>query len=318
MLIKKPNLKSKLHPRNRYRQDYNFEILKKVQPDLEPYILTNKYRNKTIDFFKPNAVKMLNNALLKQHYAIEYWDFPSNYLCPPIPGRLDYIHYVSDLLASSNKGSIPKGNNVRCLDIGVGANCIYPILGVMEYDWHFVASEVDKRSYASAQKIIDLNSKLKNKVELRLQTNSIDIFKGIIYPKEKIDLTICNPPFHSSAKEAEWSSKRKLKNLKKKKGEGLVLNFGGKSNELWYDGGEEKFLSQMIIQSKMFANNVLWFTSLISKESSLKAVYKKLKEMGVKDVKTIPMATGNKKSRIVAWTFLAKKERESWISPDIK
>lgn len=305
-------IKSKLHPRNRYREAYNFDLLKESCPELSPFVKINKYGDESIDFFDPIAVKILNKALLREHYNIDYWDFPTNYLCPPIPGRSDYILYVADLLASINKGNIPTGNRISCLDIGVGANCIYPIIGTMEYDWSFIGSDVDAISLQSAKKIVDSNTNLKGNIELRLQRNFLDIFKNIIYPDEHFDLTVCNPPFHSSAKEANSVSKRKLKNLKANKGNKTVLNFGGQSNELWCDGGEEKFLSKMILQSKDYAASVFWFTSLVSKEANLKSVYRKLKEVGAKTVETIPMATGNKKSRIIAWTFLSKKEIDKW------
>ena len=35
-------------------------------------------------------------------------------------------------------------------------------------------------------------------------------------------------------------------------------------------------------------------------------------EYGAKDVKTIHMGTGNKISRIIAWTFLTKEEQRVW------
>jgi 23S rRNA A1618 N6-methylase RlmF len=53
--------------------------------------------------------------------------YSNHYLCPPFLEETDYIHYIADLLASSNNGIIPK-HAVQGLDIGVGANCIYPIM----------------------------------------------------------------------------------------------------------------------------------------------------------------------------------------------
>ena len=43
---------------------------------------------------------MLNRAILMHHYGVKSWDIPAGYLCPPIPGRADYIHSVADLLAA--------------------------------------------------------------------------------------------------------------------------------------------------------------------------------------------------------------------------
>ncbi|MBC7494605.1 MAG: RlmF-related methyltransferase, partial [Flavobacterium sp.] len=129
MLDKKkehPKEKTRLHVRNKHRERYNLKALIESVPELAQYVSLNIYNDESIDFFNPEAVKALNKALLKHHYQIDHWNIPPNYLCPPIPGRADYIHYIADLLCGSNYGKIPKGNLVTCLDIGVGANCVYP------------------------------------------------------------------------------------------------------------------------------------------------------------------------------------------------
>lgn len=227
---------------------------------------TNEYDNFTINFADPEAVKTLNKALLQHHYDINYWDIPEGFLCPPIPGRADYIHYAADLLASVNNGVVRKGRKVRVLDIGTGANLVYPIVGFKEYGWNFVGSELDLEAMASAQSIVEQNSQLKVAVELRQQSKKADIFKGIIKPGELFDLTICNPPFHASAKEAAAGSARKWDNLGLRKDKQPILNFGGQNTELWYPGGEAAFLKLMAAQSKAFEKQVLWFTTLVSKK----------------------------------------------------
>jgi len=310
MLYKKshPKEKSKLHPRNKHRERYNFKQLIISCPELAKFVKLNEYKDESIDFFNPEAVKMLNTALLKHFYKIDNWDIPKDYLCPPIPGRADYIHHIADLLASSNNGQIPKGDKIKCLDIGVGASCIYPIIGNIEYGWSFIGTEIDPIAIESANKIIDTNPSLKGKIEIRLQENHKDIFQGIMKENECIDLSICNPPFHSSLAEAESGTIRKLSNLKGVTVSKAIKNFGGQKNELWCLGGEEKFIRNMIHQSKQFATSCQWFSSLVSKKSTLKSVYSTLKKMGATEIKTIPMGQGNKISRIVAWTFLKQDE----------
>ena len=297
------NTKLKLHPRSKHRGLYNFKELIKSHSKLAEFVKLNDYNNESIDFFNPNAVKSLNTALLKHFYGIKSWDIPPNYLIPPIPGRADYIHYIADLLSNFDNKKIPKGNKIRCLDIGTGASCIYPIIGTWEYKWSFVASDIDPISINSAKKIISENSNLKENIEIRLQNNSDNIFNGIIKEGEFFDVTMCNPPFHSSQKEARAGTIRKLRNLKNKKHNKVSLNFGGQSNELWCNGGEEQFVENMIRESQQFAKSCLWFTCLISKESKLNSVYSALKKAKVSKIKTIEMGQGNKKSRIVAWSF---------------
>lgn len=297
--------KPELHPQNKHRELYDFNALIKTCPDLASFVKPNKYNNLSIDFFNPQAVKMLNKALLKHYYEINYWDIPQNYLCPPIPGRADYIHHIAEFLNSDENifKKTAAGAKVKCLDIGVGANCVYPIIGSHEYDWTFVGSDIDAVAIQSAKKIIENNPSLHGKVELRLQENAAHIFTGIIQPNELFDLSICNPPFHSSAEEAQKSSGRKLRNLKQEKQPEKMLNFGGQNNELWYPGGEIKFIEQMILESKQFEKSCTWFSTLVSKESNLTHIYKALENIKAKAVKTIPMGQGNKNSRIVVWTF---------------
>jgi 23S rRNA (adenine1618-N6)-methyltransferase len=308
-----PKEKSALHPRNRHRERYDFKSLISSYPELRPSVKLNPYGDDSIDFFDPTAVMSLNKALLRHFYNIGFWEIPKNYLCPPIPGRADYAHYAADLLASDNNNIIPRGHQINCLDIGVGANCIYPIIGTTEYNWSFVGTDIDPVSIESAKKIVDMNPVLKERVGLRLQSNSKQIFQGIIKEGEFFDLTICNPPFHASAAEAQAGAARKVSNLKRKKITKPVLNFGGQRNELWCEGGEERFVADMIRESKQFGNSVLWFTTLIARSYNLKFALEALKTVGAAEVKTIPMSQGNKSSRILAWTFLNLEERTKWV-----
>lgn len=308
-----PKEKIELHPRNKHRERYDFKLLIESNPALAKFVKLNTYQDESIDFFNPEAVKMLNTSLLKQYYGIDFWSVPHDYLCPPIPGRADYIHNMADLLGISNEGKIPTGDKIRVLDIGVGANCVYPIIGNKEYGWSFVGSDIDAVAIKSANKIIDLNLSLKGKVELRLQPNPIDIFHRIIQKDERFELTICNPPFHASIEEAQAGTIRKLSNLKHKSISKPRLNFGGNSLELVYEGGEKRFVQNMIRQSKRFSDSCLWFSTLVSKRSNMEKVYKDLEIAEAQKVKTIPMGQGNKISRIIAWTFLTFEEHQIWM-----
>lgn len=310
--VKYQLIKTTLHPRNKNRERYDLDALTSVNPNLSNYIKPNKYGTDSVDFSNPAAVKVLNKSLLHYYYKIEYWEFPDKNLCPPIPGRADYIHHIADLLAESNLGKTPTGNKITCLDIGTGASCIYPIIGVTEYGWSFIASDIDPESIKSASNIVNRNSSLKNRVECRLQKNPKNIFYGVVGKEERIDLSICNPPFHSSAVDAQKETRRKVRNLSGKDAVNPTLNFAGISNELIYDGGEYLFIQNMIMESKEFSKNSCWFSTLVSKQSNLKGVYKLLEKYEAKKVATKPMGTGNKSTRIVAWTFLTEEEQKEW------
>lgn len=317
MLQKKkehPKEKTRLHQRNKHRERYDFKLLTEHCPELAQFVTLNIYDDESIDFSNPEAVLMLNKALLKSYYNIDNWEIPQGYLCPPIPGRADYIHHIADLLCGNNYGKIPTGNKIKCLDIGVGANCVYPIIGNCEYGWSFIGSDIDPIAIASANQIIEQNPSLKEQIDIRVQPQPNDIFFGIIRKDEFIDLSICNPPFHASLADAQSGTLRKLSNLNAKKVTEPVLNFGGQNTELWCKGGEEKFVRDMIRQSRLFSDTCFWFSTLISKQSHLKSVYEALDNAEAIEVRTIPMGQGNKSSRVVAWTFLSKEQQKEWVN----
>lgn len=314
---KQSNLANKtaLHQRNKHRHGYDFLTLCQTLPDFTPYVKPNQYNNLSIDFADPMAVKLLNKALLLHYYQLSNWDIPNDYLCPPIPGRADYIHYLADLLAHDNDDKIPLGKQIRVLDIGVGANVIYPIIGRAEYNWSFVGSDINPMSIKIAKLIIQSNPLLNGLIDCRLQRDTSAIFRQIIKPKEFFMLTMCNPPFHDSAQAALASNQTKLKKLGKWQysKSNPKLNFGGQQTELWCKGGESAFITNMIKESTQYKQQCLWFTSLVSKKESLKVLNKQLMTVKPAEVKIIPMAQGQKSSRFIAWSFFQQDKRQAII-----
>ncbi|BDU68383.1 ribosomal RNA large subunit methyltransferase F [Geothrix oryzae] len=303
-----------LHPRNRHAGGYDFPQLVKVSPDLAPFVVRAIHGGPSIDFADPAAVKALNRALLLQAYGVRGWELPPGYLCPPVPGRADYLHHLADLLAASNGGAIPRGPGVRVLDVGVGANAIYPLVGHGEYGWSFVGSDIDAAALASAARILAANPGLETVITLRRQPDRGSIFAGVLDPGERFDLTLCNPPFHGSLREAREGTQRKWRNLGRGASAKPLLNFGGQGVELWCEGGEAGFARRMVAESQALGTQVLWFTTLLSSSASLPAVHRALRQAGAEEIRIVPMAQGQKQSRFVAWTFLPREAREAWRS----
>lgn len=249
--------KTSLHPRNRHRGRYDFAALVTACPPLAPFVRPTPGGTPSVDFASPAAVTLLNRALLLHHYGLRHWDIPAGFLCPPVPGRADYLHHLADLLAAGNGGNIPRGRRVMLLDIGVGANGIYPIIGHHEYGWRFTGSDIDPPSLRWARHLADMNPSLAGALRLRRQSQPAAIFDDIIGAAERFDATLCNPPFHASAREAEASTRRKQTQLarstQRRRGSPLgagdrgrvagdgfpvrqtdaaAANFGGRHNEL--------------------------------------------------------------------------------------
>jgi 23S rRNA (adenine1618-N6)-methyltransferase len=303
------------HPRNRHQGRYDFALLLAACPALQPFVRANAYADESIDFADPQAVRALNAALLAQHYGIKDWNIPPQYLCPPIPSRADYVHHLADLLAADNKGNIPRGNAVRLLDIGTGANCIYPLIAQREYGWQVVGSDIDSGALTSAQAILDANGISAAQIELRLQSERNAIFKGVVKSGERFHLSLCNPPFHASMAEAQAGTRRKVSNLGKAapRKSAAPLNFGGQANELVCSGGEEGFILRMIEESARIPQQCLWFSSLVSKAATLPALSRALQRVGVTQSQLIKMKHGQKESRVLAWSFLNAQKRSSWL-----
>ena len=285
-----------MHPENIHQASYDFEALTRSNPSLKNFVFENDYGTLTIDFANSEAVLQLNKALLKHHYQIDHWSIPENFLCPPIPGRADYIHHLHDLLSEDNHSG-----KIRGIDIGVGANAIYPILANRIYGWKMLGTDIEEKSVEAARANISANNKLSGQIDIKLQPDRGNIFKGMIGEKDFFHFSMCNPPFHASEKEANKAAFRKLKNLGITSSE---KNFGGQANELWCNGGEALFIKRMIRESALFKSQVGWFTTLVSKKENLPKMLKQLQKLNTEH-KIIEMGQGNKISRILAWRFIS-------------
>ncbi len=286
-----------MHPNNRHRDGYNFSELEKNHPEIKEFIFTNNYGNTSVNFSNPKAVFNLNKALLLTHYNLSNWQLPEGFLCPPIPGRADYVHHIADLIANNTF----ENEHVKGLDIGVGASAIYPILGAQIYNWNMVGADISEASVDFAKRNVEATAGLSNSIAIRHQTNNSNIFNDIILPDEHFTFTMCNPPFFMSEEDAQKEQLRKLKNLHDSKD--LQLNFGGQANELWCNGGEALFIKRMVKESVHFKLQVTWFTTLVSRSEHLPKLEKQLRKLKA-TIRIIPMAQGHKKSRILAWRFI--------------
>ncbi len=293
-----------LHPRNQHDDDYPFPALIKTSPELAKYVIDNGYGSMSINFADPNAVTSLNTALITHFYGVKNWSIPQGALCPPIPGRVDYIHYIAELLDVAEPHSKDKSPSpVKMLDIGTGANGIYSLLASKIYHWQCVASDINTISLQNVEAILKHNPDIKPLVTLIEQPNKHHIFEGVISPEDQFDITVCNPPFHASQKDAIRSNQQKVRNLALRSSKTTQLNFGGSADELWCNGGELLFLKKMIKESAHFKSQCRWFSSLVSNVENIKPALKILKKQAASNIKQLDMKQGNKLTRILAWSY---------------
>ncbi|RAU32810.1 MULTISPECIES: 23S rRNA (adenine(1618)-N(6))-methyltransferase RlmF [unclassified Pantoea] len=301
--MNKPAASAPFHPRNRHQGRYDFPALIAAHPPLAPKVRPNGHGEQSIDFADPQAVMLLNQALLKLFYNLN-WQLPEGYLTPPVPGRADYVHALADLLAGDNGGAIPRDLDV--MDIGCGANCIYPLIGHAEYGWRFTGTDTSAEAITAASQIVAGNPGLQRAVRLRRQKQPQAIFSGVIHKNERYHAVMCNPPFHASAADAAAGSQRKVRNLGLK--QNAPLNFGGQQTELWCEGGELAFIGRMIDESVALGSSIVWFTSLVSRKENLPALRDRLAAEAC-EVRIVNMAQGQKQSRFLAWSFMTPAAR---------
>lgn len=314
-----------MHPRSRHQEYLDYRDLAARQPSLIPFVYTNPYGGTSIDYTDQRALKELTRCLLRELYGVVEWSIPDGYLCPPVPQRADYIHGMADLLVPEQPGqsqasasstglakslSPARGPGIRGLDVGTGASCIYCLLGAHEYGWNFIGSDIDAGALKNARAIVKQNG-LADRIKLRRQQDPTRIFHNVLRSGETIAFCVCNPPFHESLQHAHWSAGAKWRRLGRQ-AQGAELNYQGQPSELWCEGGEVGFVSKMAEESAQahLRDACLWFSSMLSRESSMSPVWTLLGELGAKR-RNWELQQGRMTKWIIAWTFVGRREREA-------
>ena len=136
------------------------------------------YSQLTLDFKNPAASKALTSALLLHDFKLKV-TLPSNdlFLCPPVPNRVNYICWISDLIdtVQASRSSSNAENStlepIIAADLGTGPIAIYPLLGVSLFKMHFIGSEVNEQAFLHATETVSANH-LNDQIELFLVSDS--------------------------------------------------------------------------------------------------------------------------------------------------
>lgn len=308
-----------LHPANPYGKPYDFPALVQTHPDLARFLRPHPQGGDTLDYNDAEAVRHLNEALMRHHQGLTKWCVPPGHLCPAIPGRIDYLCHLADLLRRDLHSQ--PARSIRILDIGTGATCVYPLLAATQFGWSGVGTESDIDAHTWAKKQIDAHPRWADTLECRLQPNPEHIFSGVTKPDERFSASICNPPFYPSLEDAQ-KHVRSGKEIKKAPKEALKSNspvrpqssFGGTGHELWCKGGEIGFVQRMIQESQVRPDLCVWFTTLVARQGNLAPLEKALRKASVHDWCILPLFAGQKQSRVLAWSFLSPEEREQRLT----
>jgi 23S rRNA A1618 N6-methylase RlmF len=213
-----------------------------------------------------------------------------------LPNRLNYIHWIEDLLLASGLESFASTSTstIRGIDIGTGASCIYALLGAKTNGWSFLASEIDDVSFDSAVQNVARNS-LAHQIHVQRVATSHLLLEPLRnapahFRNEQIHFSMCNPPFFGDAGEADTNPDSACT---------------GSTSEMVYPGGEVAFIGHMIADSLELRDRILVYTSMIGRKSSLRKVLALLRDSGVGNVASIEFCQGRTKRWGIAWSFAA-------------
>ena len=283
----KPDFLICLSNNNNYVDLFKGLILIKEFPELKKYIIKhndNELEEFTFDWNNSDLSLLMTKSILNYYFNIKYYHIPKGFLIPPIPSRLNYLNLIFTLLKDISE------ENVIGIDIGTGANIIYPLLGNSLYNWKFICSEINNESYNNAKIILEKNN-LEQKINLIKQDNKNNIFLGILNREKKYIFSMCNPPYYDYEQEIKIEDKKRDNEF----------NF----DEVYYEKGELGFFQRYFEESICYKKNIFLNTILIGKKSNSEIIYDKINTfkdiINLCDIKKIQ--TGNNVRYIIYWSF---------------
>ncbi|XP_031208895.1 RNA N6-adenosine-methyltransferase METTL16 [Mastomys coucha] len=287
-------LSKSMHARNRYKdKPPDFAYLASKYPDFKQHIQINLNGRVSLNFKDPEAVRALTCTLLREDFGLSI-DIPLERLIPTVPLRLNYIHWVEDLIGhqDSDQTTLRRG-----IDIGTGASCIYPLLGATLNGWYFLATEVDDMCFNYAKKNVEQNnlSDLIKVVKVPQKTLLMDALKEeseIVY-----DFCMCNPPFFANQLEAKGVNSRNSRRPPPSS-----VNTGG-ITEIMAEGGELEFVKRIIHDSLQLKKRLRWYSCMLGKKCSLAPLKEELRVQGVPKVTFTEFCQGRTMRWALAWSF---------------
>eukprot|EP00201_Polytomella_parva_P004907 CAMPEP_0175079366 /NCGR_PEP_ID=MMETSP0052_2-20121109/24775_1 /TAXON_ID=51329 ORGANISM="Polytomella parva, Strain SAG 63-3" /NCGR_SAMPLE_ID=MMETSP0052_2 /ASSEMBLY_ACC=CAM_ASM_000194 /LENGTH=651 /DNA_ID=CAMNT_0016349673 /DNA_START=86 /DNA_END=2041 /DNA_ORIENTATION=- len=163
---KKGKQKKTMHGLNIYcNKPPDFLQLANDEPILKPFVTDVSAGGRVrFPYTSWEATRALTAALLSRDFGVQ-WSLPHGYLIPPVPNRLNYILWISDLLYLS--GLDPSsGSEIHGLDIGCGANLIYCLLGAAAYGWRMTGLDIDQAAITWASTVVQKNPHLASLIRI--------------------------------------------------------------------------------------------------------------------------------------------------------
>ncbi|GBB93819.1 hypothetical protein RclHR1_22370002 [Rhizophagus clarus] len=301
---------TKMHPRNRYKdKSPDFSVLAFKYPSFYPFVHYSKEGKPFIDYKNPEAVRELTYCLLREDFNL-FLDIPLDTLCPPVPSRLNYIHWIEDLVSSTESHEESGQHTVYGIDIGTGASCIYPLLGcTLNKNWVFLATDIDEKAVKYAKDNVQRNS-----LDDRITVHYNKMGKKILLDENmikdttlKFSFCMCNPPFYENQEEYEKGVENKLTTPHS------VCT--GSSNEMFTPGGEFQFIKDILEESLFLRTKIRWYTSKIGRLETVNKMVCELKKVGIDNYVITEFCQGFTRRWGIGWSFGTQRPTFSDLQP---
>ncbi|RUS81428.1 hypothetical protein EGW08_010812, partial [Elysia chlorotica] len=285
------SLNKYMHPKNRYKNAKpSFLQLALKYPDFRALTTQDESGKVFLDFKNADALRALTRCLLKEDFDLTV-ELPTDRLVPTLPLRLNYIHWIEDIVGTDGKK--------WGMDIGTGASCIYPLLASKMNQWSFLATETDAENIFHAKKNVENNNLshliyVKNGADESILTSSLQAFTET----KVFDFCMCNPPFFADHMEAQGLVTTRSDD---RPDAGSVST--ASPQECIVAGGEVGFVRQMIEESTVLREKVRVYTSMLGKKSSLAQLKEELRHQKVAKFSTTEFCQGKTMRWGIAWTF---------------
>ncbi|KAL6746428.1 hypothetical protein V8C86DRAFT_3149728, partial [Haematococcus lacustris] len=294
---------ARMHPANVFAlEEPDFVALAAQYPELRQHLRlpSGAGGRASFDWTSWEATRQLTACLLHAHFGLTWW-LPEGHLVPTVTNRCNYLHWVNDLLQLSSPQRPTPQTLVRGLDVGCGASLIYCLLGAALYGWHMTGLDVTQVALRWAHKNRDSNPQLAALLQVQQSHSRPEegdpggiLPPAFTQPHTTFDFTVCNPPFFESMEEASSNP-------------GTAC--GGTVEESCYPGGELAFVLRMLEDSVRLGSRVHWYSSMVGKKSTLKALRRELHARHVTAIRTTELAQGKTSRWAIAWSFAVDR---SW------
>ncbi|XP_043495887.1 RNA N6-adenosine-methyltransferase mettl16 isoform X2 [Polistes fuscatus] len=195
--------------------------------------------------------------------------------------------------------------NIKGIDIGTGAVCIYPLLLAKMYGYSMLGTEINETSIESAIENVK-NNTLENLIKV-IKVDEENIFKEVINENEHFHFTMCNPPFFETQGNLEKAKRHPPRNAPT-----------GSDEELSVEGGELLFITRMIEESIQIGDKIKIYTTMIGKRKNSLYFPKFLRRNGIKNFTWTEFCQGHTKRWGLAWSFLSMETCDLRKAPVVR